>query len=129
MPNWFANRRLRIGALVGVWLIGLVLLFCLGVVIGARAFRPFGHGAIFRIFEGQQGHGAVGTVVTINGNTITVSDQDGSTDSVSVSASTRIETGVHHRGSLQDIRPGTHILVLGSPAGPMIQARFIRVMQ
>ncbi len=127
MSRWFENRNIRIAGIVAGAVVVLVAVFYLGVLVGARAFRPFGPGPGPLLFLRFGGHGAVGRVTTIQGNQITLIDRDGQSQTISVTKSTLIEVGREHHKQLQDVHVGDSVVVIGSPQGNMIQAQFIRV--
>ncbi len=126
MSKWFENKNVRIAGIVVGSVAVLVAVFYLGVLVGARAFRPAGPGP-FAFFRLLSGHGAIGVVTKIQGNLITMTDRDGQTQTVSVSSSTLIEVGKARHQQIQDIHVGDHIVVIGSPQANIIQARVIRV--
>ncbi len=129
MSRWLANKNVRIAALVVGGVVAVLLVFCLGVLVGSRVFRPFGRGSPLRLFAPVLGHGAVGTVSTIQGNTITMMDATGELQTISVISSTGIEIGTRRHAQIQDIHVGDRIVVIGSPQNNTIQARFIRVFR
>lgn len=75
--------------------------------------NPFGRAAAF------------GTVKSVNGNTIQLSEQDGSTVTVSVDAQTTIQKTVN--GTIGDIQPGERLSVFSDQTGSNITARAIQV--
>jgi Domain of unknown function (DUF5666) len=130
MRKWFENRNLRIAGIVVGAAVVLLLVFGLGVVVGASAFRPLGRGPLpFLFFRLQGGHGAVGKVTRINGNTITLTNPEEQAMTIAVTHTTRIEGDRRQHMRLQDIQVGDHIIVIGSPQGNVIQAQFIRVFR
>ncbi len=128
MSNWFADRRVRAAALVIGSVLALLIVFFIGILIGASALRPLGLPFLEQLLHFQRGYGAVGTVTRIQGNTIAMIDRDGQTRTIAVTSSTRIQLGQRRHGALSDIHLGDTILVIGSPGQNAIQARFIRVM-
>ncbi len=127
MSKWLANKNVRIAALMIGGVVVALVIFGLGILVGARVFRPFGRGSLLRLFQVGRGYGAVGTVTAIQGSTITMMGQDGEPQTISVSTGTRIEIGTRRRAQLQDIHVGDRIVVIGSPKNGTIQARFIHV--
>ena len=82
--------------------------------------------------NGQNGQGgqfgrpaAFGTVKSVSGNTIQVTQQDGSTVTVTTDAQTTIQKTVS--GALSDIQPGERITVMSSQTGSTIVARDIQI--
>ncbi len=67
----------------------------------------------------------IGTVKSVSGNTIQLSQQDGSTVSVTVDAQTTIQKTV--RGTVGDIQPGERLSVFSDQTGSTITARSIQV--
>lgn len=91
--------------------------------IGARPMM--GPGSRDRDFV--SGHGAIGTVVRIEGNTIIVRDQD-KEHSINVSATTSIRR-FRDAVLLKDINAGDRIVVIGSPlSSGAVNADLIRIM-
>ncbi len=70
---------------------------------------------------------ATGTVKSIQGNTITVSERDGTTVTVNVDAQTIIQKT--SAASVSDIQPGQNITVLSSQTGSNITAQTIQIRQ
>jgi hypothetical protein len=125
-----SNKWLRI-VLIGL---GAVLVLC--ILLGAGVFvvrwsaarsgnRPVG---LFRqIFRLTRGHSAVGSIQSINGQTITLLLSDGTTQTILVNPQTRIE-GNRKRLTLADLKVDERIAVLGSPLdGGNISATLIHV--
>lgn len=117
-------------------LIGVAAALVLCILLGAGVFavrwsathsgnRPVG---LFRqIFRLTRGHGAVGSIQSINGQTITLLLSDGTTQNVLVNNQTRIE-GNRKRLTLADLKVDERIAVLGSPVeGGNISATLIHV--
>jgi hypothetical protein len=82
--------------------------------------------------NGQNGQGgqfgrpaAFGTVKSVSGNTIQVTQQDGSTVTVTTDAQTTIQKTVS--GALSDIQPGERITVMSGQTGSTIVARDIQI--
>jgi hypothetical protein len=75
--------------------------------------NPFGRAAAF------------GTVKSVSGNTIQLSQQDGSTVSVTVDSQTTIQKTVS--GAVGDIQPGERLTVFSDQTGSNITARAIQV--
>lgn len=68
---------------------------------------------------------AFGTVKSVNGDTIVLTQQDGSTVTVTVNNQTTIQKQT--TGSLSDIQPGARITVTSDQTGSQIVARGIQV--
>jgi hypothetical protein len=126
-----SNKWLRI-VLIGV---SAALVLC--ILLGAGVFvvrwsaghstgRPVG---LFRqIFRLARGHGAVGSIQSINGQDITLLLADGTTQTILVTAQTRIEEN-RKRLKLADLKIDERIAVLGSPVdGGSISASLIHVV-
>ncbi len=129
MRGLWQDRNVRIAILVAGGLLAVLLVFCLGALVGASAFRPFGANPPFRPGAPGRAHGAVGTVTAIQNDVITMQALGGQTEKIGVGPRTGIEIGPRRRGKLQDIQVGDRIVVIGSPGNGMIQARFIRVIR
>lgn len=82
---------------------------------------------------GQQGQGnlaggrpvATGTVKSVEGNTVQVTEQNGNTVAVTVSGQTSIQKTVN--GTTADLTPGTRITVMGSQNGANVTASVIQI--
>ncbi len=70
---------------------------------------------------------ANGTVKSIQGNTITVTERDGSTVTVNIDAQTVIQKT--STASVNDIQPGQNITVLSGQTGSNITAQTIQIRQ
>ncbi len=68
---------------------------------------------------------ATGTVKSVQGNTITVAQRDGSTVTVNVDSQTIIQKTTN--GSVGDIQPGQNITVLSNQSGSNITAQTIQI--
>jgi hypothetical protein len=121
---------------IRIVLIGVASALVLCILLGAGVFlvrssavrsanRPVG---LFRqIFRLARGHGAVGTIQSINGQTIALLLPDGTTQTIVVNSQTRIE-GTRKRLTLADLKVDDRIAVLGSPVeGGNISATLIHV--
>ena len=126
-----SNKWVRM-ILIGV---GAALVLC--ILLGAGVFvvrwstgrsigRPVG---LFRqIFGLTRGHGAVGSIQSINGQNITLLLADGTTQTILVTTQTRIEQN-HKRLTLADLKTNERVAVLGSPVdGGNISASLIHVL-
>ena len=136
MLSWL-ERNVRIVAVVLGALLALVIVFCAGVAVGARGFslsprgplflqRPFGSPSGFA--TRLPGHGAVGMITAIEGNTITMTDRLGEVQKIAVVGTTQIERERGQKLKLQDLQQGDRIVVIGSPENGVMRARFIRVL-
>ena len=81
---------------------------------------------------GQNGQGgqfgrpaAFGTIKSVSGNTIQVTQQDGTTVTVTVDQQTTYQKTVS--GSLSDLQPGERITVMSNQTGSNIVARDIQI--
>lgn len=68
---------------------------------------------------------ATGTVKSVNGNSLLVTQQDGSTVTVTVNAQTAIQKTVS--GTLSDLQPGERITVISTQTGSNIVAQSIQL--
>lgn len=82
--------------------------------------------------NGQGGQGgqfgrpaAFGTVKSVNGNTIIITQQDGSTVTVTANAQTVVQKTVN--GTVSDIQPGERVTVESDQTGSNVVARAIQV--
>lgn len=122
-------------------LVVVVLIFHVGVVIGARHnFRPT-HGMMGREFRAPFGgfmmpegfmpqmHGAVGTVASVTLPTFIVTEQDGEQETVFLATTTLVRNDIQGATSTA-LMPGAHVIVLGWPDENVerIDARFIRIV-
>jgi hypothetical protein len=90
---------------------------------GAGGFGGFGgRGGAGR---GQNQNGATGTIQSISGNTITLTTTQGDTVQVQVTADTPVLEST--AGKVSDLKPGTHILAIGTRSGNNVSARGIQV--
>ncbi len=81
---------------------------------------------------GQSGQGgqfgrpaAFGTVKSVNGSTLVITQQDGSTVTVTTNAQTTVQKTVE--GTVSDIQPGERVTVTSDQTGSNIVARAIQV--
>jgi hypothetical protein len=70
---------------------------------------------------------AFGTVKSVTGNTVVVTQQDGSTVTVTVDSQTTIQKTAN--GTVSDIQPGERITVLSDQTGSTVTARSIQLRQ
>ncbi len=76
--------------------------------------------------NGQFGRpAAFGTVKSVSGNTIVVTQQDGSTVTVTVNAQTTYQKT--DAGSLSDVQPGDRVTVTSDQTGSSITARSVQI--
>ncbi len=68
---------------------------------------------------------AFGTIKNVSGNTLQLTQQDGTTVTVTVDNQTAIQKTVN--GTVSDLQPGDRITVLGDQAGANITARSIQI--
>ena len=76
----------------------------------------------------SQGFGrpaAIGSIKSISGNTLVVTQQDGTSVTVTVDAQTAIQKTVS--GALSDLQPGERITVLSDQTGTSVTARSIQL--
>lgn len=118
-------------------LVVLGLAFWAGLAVGAGAARRpaqppgFLFGRPFGGPRGQMGHGAFGSITSIDGDSITITDSRfGQPRTIAVSRSTLIERGNHQRVQVRDLKLGDNLTVIGSPMkGNIIEASYIGVGQ
>jgi hypothetical protein len=104
----------------------LALVFGAGFAVGKwtappfNAFRP-----VQRTNNFRSGHGAVGVIQSIQGQTITVQSRDGDLETVLVGNDTRFDENFEDI-SFGDLKVNDHIIVIGSPnSDGAINARLI----
>ncbi|MDE3088108.1 MAG: hypothetical protein KGJ80_01825 [Chloroflexota bacterium] len=114
--------------------IGAVLALC--ILVGAGIFvvrwsSRASHretGLFRRLFTLTREHGAVGAIESIGNQTLTLALRDGTTQTVLLDSTTRIEESAK-RITLADLKVGDHVAVIGSPDSQgQIRARWIRVV-
>ncbi len=142
--GWLRWALLALGALLIFFLI-----FDAGVAVGMRysmgmrgpgghvgmPAQQFGFGGFgIAVPHGYipEGHGAVGTIQTIDATTITLQTREGGTQVVAINANTHIQSATT-TGTLKDLRPGQTIVVLGDPheatSSQQLTAAFIRILR
>jgi hypothetical protein len=76
----------------------------------------------------MSGHGTVGTIISISGQTIVIKSQDGMEKSVVIGANTQISKFRNTVGA-GDLRVNDNVVVIGQPnESGQIEARLIRIM-
>ena len=75
---------------------------------------------------GFAGPGASGTVISVSGNTIQLTGQDGSAVAVKVDDKTAIQKNV--TGTIADIQVGARLMVIGEQSSGTTSARTIQIM-
>jgi len=115
--------------------LGAVLALCLllgaGIFVVRLSHRP-GRPMelLWQMFGLNNGHGAVGSIQSIDSQTqaVTLHLRDGTTQLVLVNKDTRIEKG-RTRITLSDLKAGDRVTVIGTPDNQgRITARWIRVL-
>lgn len=128
-----ANPRMRAALWIGGALVALAVVFCAGVVVGARnsprvaAPAPPIPGPPPVGSFGQRGMS--GAIMAIDGNILTLSDwRGGGTMRVNLGANTMIERGRQHRINAGELRVGDRVFIVGAPSSSgMFDAHFIGV--
>lgn len=74
-------------------------------------------------------HAILGTILSVNGNSLSVQDNDGSVEqAINISASTVIQNN-NGQGSVSDLQQGQQIAIFGRPAdNGQIEASLIRIL-
>lgn len=124
---WRRNLLIALGGLV---MVGLI--FGAGFLIGRRSTRANRAAPAAPNNSVISGHGAIGEIVQIENETITLQTHDGATQIIVTNKNTRIERGLQKttRLTLRDLKPGDRILVIGAPDGKgQIDAKLIRVIE
>ena len=97
-------------------------------MMGARG--PAGPGGMMGNVSGsgfRNAHGLAGTVTSVTGNTVVVTDRDNKENTVNVGSQTILKSG-GATIAIGDLKTGEHIVVLGSPdSSGVINADLIRV--
>jgi hypothetical protein len=133
MTTWARNNNIRIAASVTAGLTALLLTFCLGVFVGVSAIgrlprAPFTIVGLLGAYFGLHGHGAIGTVTSIEGSTLVIMDRLNQQHTIQVRGTTTIEDTLRRRITLKAIHIGDRIAVIGSPADGAINAVFVRLL-
>lgn len=123
------NKWWKYGMFGIAGMLALCIVFGAGIFVGrwsvrGNALRPLQLGVA--LISGT--HGAVGTIQSIDGQSIRVHLRNGSTETIRVDSQTRID---HNRRvvGLQNLKIGDEILAIGSPdAQGEMSARFVRVV-
>jgi len=140
----FQSKKFKIILLGIAGLIAGLLIFQAGIFVGYRkaAFsynweqnypRIFGAppGDFLNEFRDRgfiSGHGTVGQIIKIEGNTIVIKGNDNAEKTIIVSDSTAIQSG-RQSININDLKIDDFIVTIGSPDNSgQIQAKFIRVM-
>lgn len=141
---FFQSKQLKwILFFLGFFII-ILFVFSAGVYVGVRkaAFsyrwgenyhRIFGgpKGGFFQDFKGKDfipGHGTVGSVISINSDSLIIKSPDGVEKMIIVNANTTIRRGSETMKPA-DIAIDSRVVVIGSPRNDgTIEAKFIRVM-
>jgi len=109
MKNSLARRGLLISSTVVI----LILVFGAGFVAGRWSMRPTERTLTNQVVPG--GHGAVGTIQSIEDKMLTLQSRDGLVQ-VRVDAKTRIESAPKRKKiELTDLKIGDRVVVIGSP--------------
>lgn len=88
---------------------------------------PMGFAGGFQGGDMRNAHGLAGTVTSVTGNTVVVTDRDSKENTVNVSDKTIIKAG-NADIIITDLKTGEHIVVMGSPdSSGVINADLIRV--
>lgn len=77
------------------------------------------------VLKGFPFHHVQGSVVSVEGNTVTVQLESGETRTVTVSEDTKISKTLSL--SVQDLQAGEHITVMGQESGEQVEANMIHV--
>lgn len=145
------SHKFKIAAVITAFILVALISFAGGLAIGFRkarfsyhmgpnngpAFnmnRPGSNGSsgsgFFRQVQGRDlrnPHGISGTITAINGNNLTIKDQDGKETTVSVSDTTAIRSQQNNL-KLTDLQTNEQITVIGNPGdNGTINATLIRV--
>ncbi len=124
------NKWVLIALAGAAALIVACLVFGAGVLVGRRGDRlPNPRVFRFGLALISGGHGAVGTITTIEGNDLTLQLRDGTDKVIIVDSKTRIDRN-RRPVTLSNLKPGDSVLVIGSPdAQGNINAKFVRSLE
>lgn len=119
--KWFKYGLFGLGGILA-----LCIVFSAGIFVGRWSthrgpFRPFSLG--IATFSGN--HGAVGTIQSMDGQTIVVRQRDGTSQTVIINDQTHIE---HNRRNiaLRSLNVGDRVVIIGYPnAQGQVTARFV----
>ena len=146
MSNFLESKIVRTILWILGGLIVLVVVFGLGIAVGydRAGFASGFDQNYFRIFYGAAPggpvglmappmpvaiHGVVGTVIDLGISTISVENQQGNEQSVTISSSTAIRNG-NDNIMIGDVAVGDQIAVIGEPNSEgQIDAHFIRILR
>ena len=121
--GWLKNVLVALGVALAI-----VLVFGAGFVVGrqsASPFRAFPNSAQAR---NRSGHGAIGTIQSIEGQKITIQIRDGKTQVILVDENTRLEKKFQ-KASLADFKVNDQVVAIGSPnAEGEIHARLVGIV-
>jgi hypothetical protein len=108
--------------------LAIVFVFGAGFVVGrqsASPFRPFQNSSRA---ENHSGHGAIGTIQSIDGQRMTIQTRDGKTRVILVDETTRLEKKFQ-KAALTDFKINDQVIAIGSPnANGEIQARLVGIV-
>lgn len=142
--NLFQSRGLRLAVFILTGFALVLMIFGAGMYIGFRkaSFSYNWGDNYFRNFGGPRnnfpgdfrgrgyfgGHSGLGDVIAIEGNALTVVDQDNVEKSVIIGEDTVIRK-LTEEISLEDIKVGDRVTVIGQPnSSGQIEAKLVRVM-
>jgi hypothetical protein len=108
--------------------LAIVLVFGVGFFVGRQStfpLRAFPNSAQAR---NRSGHGAIGTIQSIDGQRITIQTRDGKIQVVRMDENTRLEKKFQ-KASLADFKINDQVVAIGSPnAEGEIQARLVGIV-
>jgi hypothetical protein len=121
--KWLYRASIALGAVLV-----LLVVFGAGFLVGRWSAPPFGPFSPFPRGESfRSGHGAIGTIQEIKGQTITIQTRDGKIQTILVSGETRFDRDFQ-KISFGDLKINDQIFVIGSPnAEGQINARVIGI--
>lgn len=127
--TYFASKWPRISLIALCGLIAVAVVFGAGFIAGRWSASPFGLFGVFtrapREFTVRTGHGAIGTIQSIEGQRITIQSRDGKLATILVSSETRFDKNFE-KIPFSDLKMNDQIVVIGSPNdSDEIKARLI----
>lgn len=116
--TFFASQWLRISLTALSGLIAVAVVFGAGFFAGRWSASPLGFFGLFtrapREFTVRTGHGAIGTIQSIEGQRITIQSRDGKLATILVSSETRFDKNFE-KIPFTDLKMNDQIVVIGSP--------------
>lgn len=121
--SWLKNILVALGVALA-----MVLVFGAGFYVGRQSQFPLRASGNPAQAINRGGHGAIGTIQSIDGQRITIQTRDGKTQVVVVDSETRLEKQFQ-KASLIDFKIDDQVVAIGSPnAEGEIKARLVGIV-